>query len=700
MPVAKKRKTPLARQKFDDTFEIRHSETGADGVFAIVDIVIDTLIDTESFVWLITDLPELDAKAQKKLPQSEREQNERVHAKTQDNLYAKQYAALCNRFRLRTPSIYTAMKHLEPPMAVGESIGAWITRVLKINGWQNERDADGEWSENTTMLAMYKGSKFNHSCKPTLNARLILESRSAVVKHANTNVTKGAKEFWVLSVADIKQGDEVTVTYLSPAQLRDDVIKRRSYLKEKWGFDCLCVKCKDDLRDLAAMTGPAKTKVGEAKTKVDEAVAHNFERLQVIQKKRAVDQTMAKNTALLQRIERMTQRHAKMTKENVGKDIAPEDDVEDISLAPSMPSLPPSNTPSVSTSPMPPLPVQTTMPIAPLRLVKTLQDTVAESIHVVESMRAPPAALSPDTMQLSPAALSPDIMQTSPAALSPDTMQLSPATSSGVSSPTQQQKSTQQTYAVKSPRKMSVSIVSLLLDGQDQQFVEGSGPNKDVDILVLQKEHNAEFTWYGKEICNLRKNNHVFILLSCMIAIRVRYKLTYELEFEDWRKRIMLHELHYAFQQYYSLLLDICSLHFKIIYLPYPDQLIDSYDDMFLNEVLCKCVAEMTKTSLCVYDTTCILTKSEVATMQRRMESWVHVLNEHKKGIKQNQTPVLLDAATLAARPLVPPEKIYIQMPSFIPYSVFECLGPEHSFWIEIMLTFYSILKSDLLKKP
>jgi len=694
MPIVKKRTAPLARQIFDDTFQIRNSKTGAQGVFAIVDIDIDTLIHTDSFVWMIADEPELDDKVQKKLPQSEQEQNKRERAKKQDKSYEKQYTTLCAQFRSRTPSISTAMQHLEPQRAVGESTGAWITQVLKINGWQYERNADGMPSADASMLAMYKGSKFNHSCKPTLNARLILESRSAVVKNANTNAKKGAKEFWVLSVANIKEGDEVTVTYLSPEQLRDDVIKRRSYLKEMWGFDCLCVKCKDDLRDLAAMTGPAKTKVREAKTKlveaktkVDEAVALNFERLQVLNKKRAVEQTMAKNTALLQRIERMTQRHAKMTKENVDKDIAPEDDVEDISLAPSMPSLPPSNTPSVSTSPMPPLPVQKTMPIAPIQPVKTLQDTVAESIHVVESMRASPAALLPDTMQ------------TSPAALSPDTMQTSPATLSGVSSHTQQQKSTQQTYALKSPRKMPVSIVSLLLDGQDQQFVEGSGPNKDVDILVLQEEHNNFFTWCGKEIYYLRQNQRVFILLSCMITLRVRYQLTSELEFEDWRKKIMLHELHYAFQEYYSLLLDICSSHFEIIYLEHPGQHIESYDDMFLNEVLCKCVAEMTSTSLRVYDTKCILTKSEVNILQRRMASWEHVLNEHKKGIKQNQTPVVLDAATLAARPLVPPEKIYIQMPYFIPYCTFECLGPEHSFWIEIILTFSSILHSDLQKK-
>ena len=244
-----------------------------------------------------------------------------------------------------------------------------------------------------------------------------------------------------------------------------------------------------------------------------------------------------------------------------------------------------------------------------------------------------------------------------------------------------------------------MSLVSLLLDGQDQQFVEGSGPNKDVDILVLQEQHNDFFDWCGKEIRSLRRNQRVFILLSCMITLRVRYKLTYELEFEAWRKKIMLHELHYAFQQFYSLLLDICSLHFEIIYLQHPGQHIESYDDMFLNETLCKCVAEMTKTSLCVYDTQCILTKSEVTTLQRRMASWEHVLNEHKKGIKQNQTPVPLDAGTLAARPLVPPPKIYIQMPSHMPYRMVECLGPEHSFWIEIILKFHSILKSDLEKK-
>ena len=309
MPTAKKRAAPLEKRSFDDTFEIRESDTGAQGVFATVDIKIDMLINTESFVWMITDEPELDDSVQEKLPQAEQEHNEREHEKRQNASYEKQFTAVCNQFRSRRPSIPTAMRHLEPQRNAGESTGAWITRVLKINGWQYKRTADGALSTNASMLAMYKGSKFNHSCKPTLNARLILESRSAPVRRANTNATRGAKEFWVLSVADIKAGDEVTVTYLSPEQLRDDVETRRSYLKTMWGFDCLCVQCKDDLRALA-------------ETKVHTGVRSNFERLLVTNLKRAAEQTTAKSDARLQRQERIAQRHAKMTKlvDNVEED--------------------------------------------------------------------------------------------------------------------------------------------------------------------------------------------------------------------------------------------------------------------------------------------------------------------------------------------------------------------------------------------
>eukprot|EP00483_Globobulimina_turgida_P004093 UN04101 len=72
-------------------------------------------------------------------------------------------------------------------------------------------------------------STMNHSCKP--NARV------GVSKEEGTGIG-------VLATDHIRQGQEITVSYINPI---DDIEKRRKVLKSQYLFDCECKKCLVDI---------------------------------------------------------------------------------------------------------------------------------------------------------------------------------------------------------------------------------------------------------------------------------------------------------------------------------------------------------------------------------------------------------------------------------------------------------------------
>jgi len=247
------------------------------------------------------------------------------------------------------------------------------------------------------------------------------------------------------------------------------------------------------------------------------------------------------------------------------------------------------------------------------------------------------------------------------------------------------------------------------------QPAQSSANSSTVDETVLEQQHTVFFNWCETEIARLRKNHHVFILLSCMISIRVRYKLTMELEFRAELKNMITQQLNFTFQQFYTLLLDICCVLFDVRYLQPAGRSMESYDEMFSNEVLCMCVQEMTETTLRIYNPEHRLGIGGAIVLNAKINSWVSCLQKHDEGMRRKPTPVTLTeaagskkprknkvaelhAAMLAARPPAPPPKIYITMPPHTPSLIVECMELKHGIWIRIMLIFSERLSHSLHK--
>jgi len=107
---------------FDDGFIIRNS-LGEQGVFARIAIKKNTMVHNDCFVWVVNDL------------------NDKRSMKDKHISYEAQWEDVCQRFSTRTPRLEQAIQELEPKRVVGQTVGAWLEAVLKINGWDHFFDA-------------------------------------------------------------------------------------------------------------------------------------------------------------------------------------------------------------------------------------------------------------------------------------------------------------------------------------------------------------------------------------------------------------------------------------------------------------------------------------------------------------------------------------------------------------------------------
>ena len=92
-------------------------------------------------------------------------------------------------------------------------------------GFHRERDPEGL---GNLSRSVYLGlSWMNHSCF----------ANCALVSTTDTDTLE------LITIVDVKKGEELTVNYLGSAFLTDTTIERRKMLRVKWGFLCNCFLC-------------------------------------------------------------------------------------------------------------------------------------------------------------------------------------------------------------------------------------------------------------------------------------------------------------------------------------------------------------------------------------------------------------------------------------------------------------------------
>ncbi|KAG5672396.1 hypothetical protein PVAND_002527 [Polypedilum vanderplanki] len=76
-------------------------------------------------------------------------------------------------------------------------------------------------------------SKINHSCNP--NSEIIFPDSNSLLQ--------------VIALRDIKQNEEITISYLDECQLSRSRHSRQKYLQENYIFECFCEKCESQVND-------------------------------------------------------------------------------------------------------------------------------------------------------------------------------------------------------------------------------------------------------------------------------------------------------------------------------------------------------------------------------------------------------------------------------------------------------------------
>ena len=120
------------------------------------------------------------------------------------------------------------------PVELLPSCASTVCQTLVDGGSHNAFGirAGSEDGEEYMGYALYpSASYFNHSCDPNLMKRRL------------------GSTWEFMAARDIRDGEECCITYLGGDEKELSVVRRRSRLKEVWGFGCMCERC---LRELKA----------------------------------------------------------------------------------------------------------------------------------------------------------------------------------------------------------------------------------------------------------------------------------------------------------------------------------------------------------------------------------------------------------------------------------------------------------------
>jgi len=219
-------------------------------------------------------------------------------------------------------------------------------------------------------------------------------------------------------------------------------------------------------------------------------------------------------------------------------------------------------------------------------------------------------------------------------------------------------------------------------------------PKQDVQEL------QTFLAWCQEQLQTLTYNQDVFTVLSCMVAMRMRYMTLEQLDATPEIKQNMTHELYKCFMMFYSLLCILCSVWKNCTLLPAAGLSMESYDVMFQNHVLCSCVQEMASMSMIAYyHKNHTVSKGRRQKMCHEARSWWHCLHNHVKCILHNhvksiqpEQPTTKKGILAAKRQLVPYKKLmqetfYCNMPAHHPSKKVASMGETHAIWIQILMT-------------
>ena len=699
---------------FDQVFKIQDSGV-EQGVFAAVDVKKTQMICADSFVWVLDDLAGLDEEFESRLSARQQLAYAKDLKTKQTKMYEQQYVKLCKDFSTRTPRIEDEMRHLHPKQMPGEPTGEWLYNVLKINGWLRKIQVQHEEDDHTVddsqikiMLCIYKGSKFNHSCRPSLMPRMIIPTNRTLRDTPHTNATgKESYDFLLYAMMDVPAGEQATVSYIRDLEIEHNVVERRKYLQEKWGFECDCVKCREDLQSMEVER--------ENRVIVDTLADKKIIEFITEQKRALLEQ---RNTSQHNRAKRAKNRHITSVtqtpdvsndSQNIGKLIGKFLDTKSTSPLP-----PPTSNAQKTPSQIPSSPSKPISPRPPPDISKSLSPTPPQPSHTQTPTLIPVLPLSHGQEEsLSPPSLSSlwqnteipssSIEMSSPLGMdehSPEHMSESPHSRQKIQesphstehmheSPPAHVIAAEQA-SVAQPIKLPTHelVPDLHTQHPVEQFAQEGRESNDASVASgntptkiganCLDELRIFLNWCRVELISFWQNADVFTILSCLIAMRVRYQYVENLDTTQQIKKAISFEIQGCFTSFYQKICLLSTSDKSYHDIPHAGLNIYAYDSLFCSQTLAACVNEIADISKIAYS------PQNRRTPRTHREHWCHVTRGWFYCLQRHSTGI--DKQLKAIRENKPRPMERIQLPAHIRYSLIPCLVPSQAVWIRILM--------------
>jgi len=463
----------------------------------------------------------------------------------------------------------------------------------------------------------------------------------------------------------VPAGEQVTVSYIDADEIDQNVVERRKYLQEKWGFECDCVKCREDLRKMQIERENRLIVHTLANKKITDLVK---EQKRVLLEQRNNDQhgreKRAKNrhTATVAKM-------ADLSKDSqnigalVGKFLHAKSALH--SQTPTtIPVLPPSYVQEESLSPpsMSSLWQNTEFPSSSIEMSSPLHmneyDTAIPSDKDNTSPFPEYNPASPEHMLESP----PSRQNMEEPPHSTEHMQELPPAHVDVLSDSAEQASVVQ--PVKQPIQELVPVAS------------GNTPTK-IGANCVDELWNF-LNWCQGGLISFWQNADVFTIMSCLIAMRVRYRYIEKLDTTQQAKVALSSEIHGCFTSFYQKICLLFTSDESYANIPAAGLSMYAYDSLFCSQTLASCVHEIAGISMIAYSP-----HNHQASQLLRVHychitrGWFHCLKQHLTCIENQLTAISQKK---------PPRVELIQLPAHIRHPLTQCLVPSQTVWIRILM--------------
>jgi len=184
--------------------------------------------------------------------------------------------------------------------------------------------------------------------------------------------------------------------------------------------------------------------------------------------------------------------------------------------------------------------------------------------------------------------------------------------------------------------------------------------------------------WCQGGLISFWQNADVFTIMSCLIAMRVRYRYIEKLDTTQQAKVALSSEIHGCFTSFYQKICLLFTSDESYANIPAAGLSMYAYDSLFCSQTLASCVHEIAGISMIAYSP-----HNHQASQLLRVH-YCHITRGWFHCLKQLLTCIENQLTAISQKK--PPRVELIQLPAHIRHPLTQCLVPSQTVWIRILM--------------